>query len=182
MHTERLTLRRWESADLKPFAVMNADERVMAWMPSLLTYEQSEAMVTRIENHFERHGFGLWAVERRETTEFIGYVGLLIPAFEAHFTPCVEIGWRLAYDCWNQGLATEAAQRVVRFAFEELDLPELVSFTVPGNRASRRVMEKLSMAHSPTDDFQHPALPADHRLAHHVLYRLSREQWTLSPS
>lgn len=153
---------------------MNSDPRVMEFFPALLSRQESEAMVDRIEAHFDAHGFGLWAAELRQVKSLVGFIGLNVPSFEAHFTPCVEIGWRLAADHWGQGLATEGANAVVRYSFEKLGLGELVSFTVPANVASRRVMEKLGMTYDPADDFDHPRLPEGHPLRRHVLYRLRR--------
>jgi RimJ/RimL family protein N-acetyltransferase len=171
--TARLLLRRWQESDRAPFAAMNVDPRVMEFMPGLLTREASDQLVGRFERHFDEHGFGLFAAELRETGEFIGYVGLSVPGFDAHFTPCVEIGWRLAAEQWGRGLATEGAREVVRFANEKLGLRELLSFTVPANLRSRRVMEKIGMTRSPADDFEHPRLPVGHPLRAHVLYRLA---------
>jgi RimJ/RimL family protein N-acetyltransferase len=105
-------------------------------------------------------------------TPFAGFIGLSVPSFEAEFTPCVEVGWRLAADCWGAGYATEGAQAAIAFGFDALILSEIVSFTVPGNLRSRRVMERLGMSRSPTDDFDHPSLPLGHPLRRHVLYRL----------
>jgi RimJ/RimL family protein N-acetyltransferase len=174
IETERLLLRKWERRDREPFARLNGDVRVMEFMPAHLSHAESDWMVDRIEDHFGRHGFGLYALELRQEHEFIGFAGLSIPAFQAHFTPCVEIGWRLSAEYWGRGLATEAARAVVRFAFESLALDALVSFTVPANIRSRRVMEKISMTHDPGDDFDHPQLPEGHPLRRHVLYRLRR--------
>jgi RimJ/RimL family protein N-acetyltransferase len=156
-------------ADRDPFAELNADARVMEHFFSSLTRAESDAMVERIEGHFERHGFGLWAVEVVDQVPFIGFVGLAIPSFEAHFTPCVEVGWRLTFESWGRGYATEAARACVAFAFERLGLREIVSMTVPENIRSRRVMERLGMTRNAADDFDHPLL-ADRR--RHVLYRL----------
>jgi RimJ/RimL family protein N-acetyltransferase len=172
LSTPRLILRRWREQDREPFARMNADPVVMEFMPACLTRTESDRLVTRFEAHFERHGFGPFAVEISETGAFIGFVGLLIPSFEARFTPCIEIGWRLASEYWGRGFATEAAQRVLEEAFSWWKLSEVVSFTVPGNVRSRRVMEKLGMTYDPSDDFDHPSLPAGHPLRRHVLYRL----------
>jgi RimJ/RimL family protein N-acetyltransferase len=174
LHTERLSLRRWLPEDRVPFARLNADPRVMALFPRLLSREESDAAVDRIEAHFERHGFGMWAVEVRGVAPFAGFVGLAFPRFEAAFTPCVEVGWRLAVGYWTHGYATEAARAAVAFGFEALRLDEIVSFTVPHNVRSRRVMEKLGMTHSPADDFDHPALPEGHPLCRHVLYRIKQ--------
>ena len=169
-----MLLRQWEARDREPFARLNADPRVMEFMPACLTAEQSDAMINRIEAHFHEHGFGLYAAELTSERRLIGFVGLFVPRFQAHFTPCVEIGWRLAAEHWGQGLATEGARAVVRYAFEMLGLPEIVSFTVPANVRSRRVMEKIGMTRNPDDDFDHPNLPEGHPLRRHVLYRLNR--------
>jgi RimJ/RimL family protein N-acetyltransferase len=173
--TERLILRRWQARDREPFARMNRDPQVMEHFPAPLTKLESDALVERIEAHFLQHGFGLYALELRHHGAFIGFAGISVPAFQAHFTPCVEIGWRIAAEHWGRGLATEAARAVVRHAFHALGLAALVSFTVPANARSRRVMEKLGMAHDPADDFDHPNLPDGHALRHHVLYRLARK-------
>jgi RimJ/RimL family protein N-acetyltransferase len=174
LRTERLYLRRWRTADRVPFAALNADLRVMEHFPAPLSPEESEALRLRIEDHFEQNGFGVWAVEIMGTAPFAGFIGLSIPRFEAHFTPCVEIGWRLASAHWGYGYATEGARAVLAFGFEQLRLAEIVSFTVPGNLRSRRVMERLGMTRNPADDFDHPALPEEHPLRRHVLYRLVR--------
>ena len=172
--TGRLRLRAWREGDLEPFAAQNADLRVMEFFQRPLDRRESDALVGQIGRHFDAHGFGLWAVEVLGVAEFIGFVGLLVPAFQAHFMPCVEIGWRLGWEHWGQGFATEGARAVVRFGFDELGLDEIVAFTVPANVRSRRVMERLGMTRSPADDFEHPNVPEGHPLRPHVLYRLSR--------
>jgi RimJ/RimL family protein N-acetyltransferase len=174
--TERLVLRRWRESDLEPFRKINTDQRVMEFMPKGLDSEESDALATRIERHFDERGFGLMAVELKESGEFVGFVGLSVPQFEAPFMPAVEIGWRLATDYWGKGLATEAAQETLRFGFEEVGLESVVSFTVPRNLRSRRVMEKIGMTHDPSEDFNHPQLPVGHPLRRHVLYRLGRRR------
>ena len=179
MRTVRLVLRHWHNSDRLPFARLNADAQVMEFLPSILSEQESNSLVDRIEAHFQEHGFGLYAAEIRSERRFIGFIGLSVPTFHAAFTPCVEIGWRLAGECWGQGLATEGAREIVRYAFEELQLEDLVSFTVPANVRSQRVMKKLGMTRDPKDDFDHPRLPAGHRLQRHVLYRLSRSGWSL---
>jgi RimJ/RimL family protein N-acetyltransferase len=156
----------WREADREPFARMNADARVMEFFPSTLTREESDAAFDRIAAHREEHGFAQMAAELRETGEFIGFIGLSVPTFEAHFTPCVEIGWRLAAEHWGRGLAMEGAQEVLRRAGRDI-----VSFTAEQNRRSRRVMEKIGMTHDPADDFDHPRIPPGHPLRRHVLYR-----------
>ncbi len=154
---------------------MNADPQVMEFFPRPLESAESDAAVGRIRDHFARHGFGLWAVEVPGVADFIGFVGLAIPRFEAHFTPCVEIGWRLAREHWGRGYATEAARAVLEFGFRDLDLDEIVSFTTAANVRSRAVMERIGMTRSPEDDFEHPALAEGHPLRRHVLYRTRRQ-------
>jgi ribosomal-protein-alanine N-acetyltransferase len=174
LQTGRLLLRRWRESDRLPFQAMNADPRVMEFFPAPLSPNESDALVDRAQAHFDRHGFGPFAAELLENHSFVGFIGLSIPNFYAPFTPAVEVGWRLAVYCWGRGLATEGARAVVRYGFEELGLDGLVSFTVPGNVRSRRVMEKIGMTHDPCDDFGHPRLPEGHPLRRHVLYRLQR--------
>lgn len=175
--TPRLILRPWREEDLEPFARLNADERATQYLLHRLSREQSDAMVARIGAHFEREGFGLWAVEAPGVAPFIGAVGLVVPGFSAAFTPCVEIGWRLAPDFWGRGFASEAARAALAFGFETAALDEIVSFTVPANARSQAVMRRLGMTHAPADDFDHPLVPAGHPLLRHVLYRLSKEAW-----
>jgi ribosomal-protein-alanine N-acetyltransferase len=172
IETDRIILRRWKSKDRVPFAELNSDPVVMEHFLKVLTPVESNVMIKRIEEHFERHGFGLWAMERKEDAAFMGFTGLAIPPFEAKFTPCVEIGWRMHQAFWGQGYVTEAAREVVKLAFGELGLRELVSFTVPANTRSRAVMERLGMTRDPRDDFDHPKIPEGHPLRRHVLYRL----------
>ncbi len=174
--TPRLLLRAWRDEDLAPFAAINADARVARHLPRTLTRDESDTLAGLIRQSFARDGVGLWAVERTDldARPFIGFIGLSIPRFEAHFTPCVELGWRLAPEHWGLGLATEGARMAARHAFEEVGLDAVVAFTVPANAPSRRVMEKIGMRHDPSEDFDHPALPEGDALRRHVLYRLDR--------
>ena len=172
LETPRLILRRWKASDREPFARLNADPRVMRYFPSTLSQAESDEMAERIQRRIAERGWGLYAAELRSTGDFIGFIGLSMPGFEAHFTPCVEIGWRLAAEFWNRGLATEGAQAVAAHAFEKWRLAEIVSFTTEQNLPSRRVMEKIGMTHDPLDDFDHPRLAVNHPLRRHVLYRL----------
>jgi 3-dehydroquinate dehydratase/shikimate dehydrogenase len=172
IRTKRLVLRTWQQTDLEPFARLNACEHVCEFLPKVLTKSESDDLAARIMAHFDKHGFGLMAVEYHDTGAFIGFTGLSIPTFNAHFMPAVEIGWRLAYAYWGKGIATEAAMAVRDYAFGELGLNELVSFTTRANIASRRVMEKIGMTHDEADDFHHPNLSKSHPLGPHVLYRL----------
>lgn len=174
LRTERLLLRPWRDADLEPFAALNADPRVMRYFPSVMRRAESDAFAQRIRAGLIREGFGLLAAEVHGGARFIGFVGLSRPDYNLPFSPCVEIGWRLASRHWGRGYATEAARACVRWAFDSLGLDELVSFTVPHNLASRRVMEKLGMRRRAEEDFDHPRLPAGHPLRRHVLYRLPK--------
>jgi RimJ/RimL family protein N-acetyltransferase len=178
--TDRLLLRQWVDADREPFAAMNADPAVMEHFPATMTREQSDALVDRIIEGWGTHGFGLWALEVRETGRFIGFTGLSVPGFEAHFTPAVEVGWRLSKDAWGNGYATEAARASLAYGFGPAGLAEIVSFTTTTNVPSQRVMQRIGMSHDPADDFDHPRLEQGHRLQRHVLYRISRAQWEAS--
>jgi RimJ/RimL family protein N-acetyltransferase len=175
--TSRLLLRRWQDSDRAPFAQLNADPEVMRHFPGVLDRDASDDLAARVEAHFAEHGFGPWAVEVCGGAPFIGFVGLAHVGFDAHFTPAVEILWRLARSSWGHGYATEAAREACRIAFAELRTPSIVSFTVPANTRSRAVMERLAMTHDPLDDFDHPKVAEGHPLRRHVLYRLRQEGW-----
>jgi RimJ/RimL family protein N-acetyltransferase len=169
--TARLRLRPFCDDDRDAFARMNGDARVMAHFPSLLSPVESNALLARIRGHFDTHGFGLWAVEVPPVAACAGFIGLAVPSFAAAFTPCVEVGWRLAHEYWGHGYAIEGAHAACAYGFGELALTEIVSFTVPANVRSRRVMERLGMRDA-RDDFDHPRVPDGHPLKRHVLYRL----------
>jgi ribosomal-protein-alanine N-acetyltransferase len=169
--TPRLILRQWRPADRAPFAALNGDPQVMQFMRNKLDRTASDALADRIEAHIAAHGFGLWAVEVPQVAPFIGFVGFAAPSFRAHFTPCMEIGWRLARAHWGFGYATEAASAAMAHGFQSLGLPEIVSFTFAGNARSRAVMERLGMTHDPRDDFDHPMMAENHPRRPQVLYR-----------
>jgi RimJ/RimL family protein N-acetyltransferase len=177
IRTQRLVLRDWRDEDLEPFAALNAHPEVMRHFPAPLTRAQSDALAARIRAELAERGYGMWAVESPGEAPFLGFVGLASPGFDAPFTPCIEVGWRLAWRFWGKGYASEAARGVLDRAFGELGMGEVVSFTTAGNLASRRVMEKLGMRRDPREDFDHPSLPAGHPLRPHVLYRIRRELW-----
>jgi ribosomal-protein-alanine N-acetyltransferase len=179
LQTQRLLLRRWRPDDRTPFAALNADREVMHHFPQHLTRRESDILADRLDAHIEREGWGLWAMEVRANGRFIGFTGLARPAFAAPFMPAVEIGWRLAREAWGHGFATEAARAAAAFAFENLQVEEIVSFTVPANERSRAVMRRLGMHHDPADDFDHPLVEQEH-LRRHVLYRLTAAQWAAS--
>lgn len=177
LRTERLVLRDWRPEDRHPFAALNADPVVMEHFPAPLSRAESDALVDRIETAFAEHGWGLWAVEVPGVADCIGFIGLSIPGFEAPFTPCVEVGWRLAKEHWGRGYAPEGARESLRFAFEDLALEEVLSFTSVHNAKSRRVMEKIGLRHDPADDFDHPNIPPDSPVHRHVLYRITEQDW-----
>lgn len=177
LSTERLILRQWQQRDLTPFAAMNADPEVMRHFPALLDTQQSNALAGRLCQLIARDGWGFWAVETRSHAEFIGFVGLRETMPDMPIGARVEIGWRLAHAHWGKGYATEAAARALRFGFEELALPEIVSFAALPNLRSQAVMQKLGMRRDPRDDFDHPAVPEGHALRRHCLYRLARRAW-----
>ncbi len=168
--TARLKLRDWRDDDLPAFAALNADPEVMEFFPNTLTTEDSNAFAGRIRDRIAQHKWGLWAIEVINGPAFIGFVGLSVPKFQAHFTPCTEIGWRLSRAAWGQGYATEAARAAVDYGFQILGLREILSFTSIGNTKSRHVMEKLGMTTDPADNFDHPLVGGP--LRKHVLYRL----------
>jgi RimJ/RimL family protein N-acetyltransferase len=172
LRTPRLLLRGWRTEDRAPFAEMNADPVVREHFPALLSRNESDRFADRIEAEFFTRRFGLWAVEIPGVAPFAGFTGLSVPSFGAGFTPCVEIGWRLAREHWGRGYATEAARAALEFGFVEIGLDEIVAFTVPANTRSVRVMQKLGMKFS--GEFDHPAIAEGHPLRRHVLYKMSR--------
>ncbi len=176
--TERLILRPWRPSDTEPFAAMSEDPEVMANLLAFASREAIAVWVQRQQAHFAKNGFGFWALESRETGEFMGATGLLHIRYEAHFTPAVEVGWRLAHRFWGQGYVPEAARSALQFGFENLGLSEIVANTVEANHNSRRVMEKLGMIRDVADDFDHPLVPVDSPLRRQMLYRLTRESWS----
>jgi len=180
LSSERVCLRRWRDEDRDAFAALNADARVMEFFPSPLGQADSDAMVDGIEHHFNEHGFGLWAVEVPGVASFIGFAGLSVKRFPAPFTPCVEVGWRLASAYWGRGYATEAARLALDYGFGALALAEIVSYTSATNQRSRALMERLGMRRDPADDFDHPAIPENHPLRRHVLYRLASDSYVVS--
>lgn len=177
LKTERLVLRRWRPEDREPFAALNADPEVMEHFPAALTRAESDAWIDRTEARFDELGFGWWALEIAETGEFIGFTGLSVPRFEAHFIPAVEVGWRLSRSSWGHGYASEAARRALGVAFDDLGLTEVVSFTSTTNLRSQAVMRRIGMTHDPADDFDHPLLEEGHRLQRHVLWRMTARTW-----
>jgi RimJ/RimL family protein N-acetyltransferase len=173
LNTARLRLRAWRASDREPFAAMNADPRVMEHFAARLSRQESDHLAARIVGHFEAHGFGLWAVEILGVTPFAGFIGLAVPRFEARFTPCVEVGWRLSAEHWGCGYASEGARAALTHGFDVAGLAEIVSFTTPGNLRSRRVMDTIGMTHDPADDFDHPEISGP--LQRHVLYRVTAD-------
>jgi ribosomal-protein-alanine N-acetyltransferase len=173
----RVRLRRWYDADQDAFAAMNSDARVMEFFASPLSWVDSNAMVDRIQQHFGEHGFGLWATEVPGVAPFIGFAGLTWARFSAPFTPCVEVGWRLAFEHWGHGYATEAARLALDYGLGTLALSEVVSFTSATNHRSRAVMERLGMRRDPAEDFDYPSFPEGHPLRRHVLYRLGSDSY-----
>ncbi len=176
--TDRLIMRRWKAADRAPYAALNADPEVREHFPDLLTAEQSDASIDQFEAQWDERGYGLFALERRDTGEFIGHTGLHYADFEVSFLPGVEIGWRLARSAWGHGFATEAALAALWFGFEQRKLDEILSFTSVTNRPSQRVMQRIGMTRDRSNDFDHPRVAEDSPLRAHVLFRLARADWT----
>lgn len=170
LETQRLLLRQWRDSDYSAFALMSADAETMRYFPSTLTEQESHSMADRCRALIEQRGWGFWVAEYKATQEFIGFIGLHVPSAELPFSPCVEIGWRLARHAWGKGLATEGATAVLDFAFRGLGLSEVVAFTALNNSRSERVMQRLGMVRDALS-FEHPSLPEGHALRKHVLYR-----------
>ncbi len=177
LETDRLLLRTFEAADFEGMLAINQDPLVMAHFPGLVDKAGTQGLIDKINQHYLDYGYTLYAVELKSTAEFIGFVGLLKPSFEAHFTPNTEIGWRLSAKHWGKGYAPEAAHAVLDYAFNVLKFPEVVSFTSMTNTNSIRVMEKIGLKHDEADDFNHPNLSPDSPLYGHVLYRLSKADY-----
>ncbi|MEJ7676759.1 MAG: GNAT family N-acetyltransferase [Segetibacter sp.] len=169
---ERLGLRRWIESDLKPFTAMNKDVQVMKYFPKTLTDKETFEMMQRINLHFDKNGFGLFAVESRLTKQFIGFTGFSIPTFESFFTPCIEIGWRYKKEAWGQGFATEAAKACLKYGFETLQFDKVVSFTSAINLNSEKVMKKIGM--TKVGEFDHPKVEVTDILCKHVLYEIKK--------
>ena len=179
LETPRLLLRQWRDQDREPFAAMNADPAVMEYFPTLQSRTASDGSIDAWMSQFATNGWSNWAVEVRASGEFIGFVGLSVPRRALPFSPCVEVGWRLARAHWGNGYATEAARAALSVGFERLALPEIVSFTAVGNQRSRAVMERIGMRNA-NQDFEHPGVPEGHPLRLHCLYRVSRVEWLQS--
>lgn len=173
--TERLLLRRWIESDIQPFIALNSDPEVMKYYPSVLSADETVAMVDRIDNHFNKRKLGLFAVELKSTNQFIGYTGLSVPSFISFFTPCVEIGWRYQKNYWGNGYATEAARACLDYGFNAHGLEKIVSFTSVLNARSIALMQRLGM--NCITEFNHPNLPEDHPLSNHVLYELKKDNY-----
>lgn len=173
LETNRLILREWIDSDIPVFIKMGKDPRVMEFFPDLWDEEKSLGCVKFFRQHFAENNFGFFAVELKETGEFIGFVGIEKVDFESHFTPAIEIGWRLDSQHFGKGYATEAAKEVLRFAFDDLQLKEIVAFTALQNLPSQNVMKKIGMIRDLAGDFLHPKLHKDHKFARHVLFRIS---------
>lgn len=174
LETERLRLRPLRDSDAAPFSLINLDPAVMEFFPATLPPEKTAQYIKKAQRHLADHGFSKWAIERRDTGDFIGITGVVTIDFDAPFSHLPEIGWRVSSAHWGQGFATEAARRAIEDVFERFDFPEIVAFTAASNTRSRRVMEKLGMRHD--GEFDHPKLPTGHALQRHLLYRLGRPQ------
>jgi len=173
IETERLILRDWMESDYKPFIALNADAEVMEFFPSVQTADTTLAQIKRLAGHIATNGFGFFAVERKDNNEFIGFTGLAYPRFEAHFTPCIEIGWRLSKADWNQGFATEAAKACLQFGFDSLRTDTIYSFASVHNQRSENVMKKIGMVHD--GFFEHPSVEEGNWLRKHVLYKITKQ-------
>lgn len=175
IETSRLQLRDWEAEDLEPFSQLNADEQVMRYFPKTLTSEETNAFYQRILVEFKEYGFGLYAVEVKETKEFIGFIGFHRATFEADFTPCIEIGWRLKKEAWGKGYATEGASACLQYGFDKLGFNDVYSFTADVNNPSKNVMKKIGMERIKM--FRHPKVEKDSPLSEHVLFHINEQRF-----
>lgn len=171
IETARLILRTWKHEDTDAYYQINQDRQVIELLRGPLSMQQVIEFISAANQHQEKHGYTLWAIELKQTGELIGFTGLNYTDWQAHFTPAVEIGWRLGSQHWGRGYATESAKAALKHGFTRCHLKEIVSFTVPTNARSIRVMEKIGLKRDVNGDFAHPKLPNDHRLSHHILYR-----------
>ncbi|RUP38088.1 MAG: N-acetyltransferase [Acinetobacter sp.] len=178
IETERLILRTWQEQDADAYFQINQDPKVIEFLRGPLTMEQVNDFIPAVNRHSERHGYTLWAAELKETGELMGFIGLNYTDWESDFTPAVEVGWRLGSQFWGKGYATEGAKASLKYGFKQCGLKEIVSFTVPANVRSLRVMEKIGLKRDLKGDFAHPKIAANHKLSHHVLYRLSAAEYT----
>lgn len=176
LETKRLKLRQWQASDYAPFTKLCADPEVMEYYPNTLTKSETDTFIQKVKSLISKRGWGFWAVELKSTNHFIGFTGLHQPEAELPFTPCVEIGWRLAKKYWGYGYATEGANAALKYAFETLDLDEVVSFTALNNKKSKAVMVRLNMVNT-NQNFEHPSLPLNHCLREQVLYKTTKESW-----
>lgn len=174
LRTARTLLRQWKESDLPAWCAMNADARVRRHFAATLDFEQATQEAARIRAAIAQRGWGMWALELPGGLPFAGTVGLHVTTIDAPFVPTVELGWRLVPEAWGRGLATEAAQAAVHFAFEHLGLDEVTAYTAADNLPSQAVMQRLGMTRSPDDDFDHPSLEPGHPLRRHRLFRLRR--------
>lgn len=174
IETERLYLRTWEPSDAQPYWIINQDAKVVEFLSGSMTMEEVKQFMDRANQQQETKGFTLWATELKATHELIGFIGLNYPNWDAHFLPALEISWRLGSQYWGNGYATEGAKAALEFGFNTIGLDEIISFTVPMNHRSIRVMEKIGLQRDQQGDFHHTKLPLDHPLSWHVLYRLKK--------
>lgn len=180
LETDRICLREWLPEDSEPFSRMNSDPLIMEYFPRVLDEAATDKLIGRFQDHFKQYGFGMYALENKETQKFMGFVGLAHVRDIFPFGPTVEMAWRLEYEYWGKGFASEAARAVLDYAFNELKLNEVVAFSVYDNLRAIHMMEKLGMAHDENGDFDYPKLPKGHSLGRHVLYRLKAEDYKCS--
>ncbi|MCB0379144.1 MAG: GNAT family N-acetyltransferase [Bdellovibrionales bacterium] len=175
--TERLILRPWKEEDFDFFAQLKSDHEVMRYFPKLLGRQESNEVAHKIINSMNQNKFGIWMVEETNHHERVGIVGLQRVNFAAHFTPAVEVGWKLARQHWGKGYATEAARKSLELGFTDFGLEEIVALTIPENQASRKVMERLGMTYNPDEDFEHPKIEPGSRCSKHVIYRIKKDNF-----
>jgi len=176
LETERILLRQWQCDDLAVFAEINSDDKAMMHFPALLTRAESDNLALRLMEEISTSGWGMWAAELKRTKEYIGFVGLSTPLTEFPFSPCVEIGWRLHPRYWGNGYATEASEKSLEFAFQNIALTEVIAMTTVSNLRSVAVMKRLGLNNT-CQNFMHPKISPENPLAEHLLYRITKKEW-----
>ena len=176
LETPRLVIRNWEDRDRELLHVINSDDEVMRFFPFRRTHTESDALFELLQTMIVETGLGFYALEGKQSGRCIGFAGLAPTDLEPHFpNGTVEIGWRLARPFWGKGYVTEAGKALLGYAFDRLELPEVVSFAVFNNDRSTAVMQRIGMVRDEASDFDHPRVPdKTSHLKRHVVYRIAK--------
>lgn len=174
IETERLMLRTWHIDDAQKYYEINQDKKVIEFLAGPMMMEEVQTFIVGANEHQVQYGYSLWATVEKESNQLMGFIGLNKPKWQTHFAPAPEIAWRLGSQYWGKGYASEGAKAALQYGFNQCDLNEIVSFTVPMNKRSIHVMKRIGMKRDESGDFHHTKLPSDHPLSWHILYRIAR--------